>query len=367
MNTARCLCILFSLLLLTAAGARAQDASERYPYGGPQFTTIVADSYHRAGGPTSQFYTWWDTKYRTGGRTLLGWSKTGDLQAGLTVEKAKLATLHDPAQKTARILADCTTLHHWVKTAIPRFSLTEGYEFSNAVTKGERQCLLQSVLLSGMLQAAGVDAGCVMVYKSISGEESNLGHVVCRLHLPNGRDTLLDASDPVPFVRHLGLLGYVKGKLRYADPVFVGKGTLIAGYTLPGSGKTVTASLLRPLTWDYVRSQFDFYRGERTPGGLLAAHSTWDGLTEEARWLQLSTVHCPDNPLAVYMLGRVYWKLDKQSTARRALSQSLVLYADAGKVPPGPREAAQIASVPVRTASVVPHIRPAALVKEKAP
>ena len=365
MNIART-CLLFSLLLLTA-GAQAQNAHERYPYGGSQFTTLVADSYHRAGGTTQQFYTWWDTKYRTGGRSLLGWSKAGNLQAGLTAEKAKLAALHDPAQKTARILADCTALHHWVKTALPRFSLTEGYEFSNAVTKGERQCLLQSVLLSGMLQVVGVDAGCVMVYRSISGEESNLGHVVCRVRLPNGRDTLLDASDPVPFVRHLGLLGDVKGQPRYADPVFVGKGALVSGYTLPGSGKTVTASLLRPLTFDYVRSQFDFYRGERTPGGLLAAHPTWEGLSEEARWLTLSTVHCPDNPLSVYMLGRAYWKLDKQAAARRALSQSLVLYADAGKVPQGPREAAQIASVPVRTASVASHVRPASLVKEKAP
>ncbi len=88
---------------------------------------------------------------------------------------------------------------------LPKFSLDRGYEFRHSVDRLERQCFLQSVLIAGLMQRMGMEAGVVMIYRNQKGEASNLGHATVVLKLDNGRDIMVDASDPHPFMRHRGV------------------------------------------------------------------------------------------------------------------------------------------------------------------
>lgn len=317
-------------------------ANDRYPYGGPVFTRMIADSDRVAGAGTPQdFYRWMD-------RSPLA-RKAHGLLALTAAVRQKLARLKTPAQQAAEERALCANLHHMVKTWMPNFSLDEGFEFTNAVTKGERQCLLQSVLLAGLLQRAGIDAGSVMVWRNLRGQETNDSHCVTLVHLADGHDVELDASDPVPFVRHQGLLAEQDG-LRDVEPIFQGDTPTILGYTATGDGHRLTTRQVRPLPLAFIVSQFDYYRGERAPGGLLSTKMTPDGLTTEANYLHAAIVRDPANALAVYMLGRVCLREGKMSAARRDLSHSLTLYADAGWTPEGPRTLAAQILPPARSA-----------------
>ena len=109
---------------------------------------------------------------------------------------------------------------------------------------------------------------------------------------------------------------------------------------------------VRPLPLAFVSSQFDYYRGERTPGGLLSAPAqlTPAGLTTEANFLHAAIQRDPENALAVYMLGRVSLRQGQPAAARRQLSQSLKLYAAAGWTPDGPRDLAAELLPPARSA-----------------
>ncbi|MBV9850291.1 MAG: hypothetical protein JO250_11500 [Armatimonadetes bacterium] len=327
-----------ALAALTAPALGAGGpAPDRYPYGGPAFTRLIADSDRAAGAGTPQdFYRWLD-------RAPLA-QKSHGLLALTAAEKQKLSRLPTPAARAAEERAFCARLHKMVKTWMPNFSLDEGFEFTNAVKKGERQCLLQSVLLAGLLQRAGVDSGIVMVWRNLRGQATNNSHVVTLVRLADGRNVELDASDPVPFVRHQGLLAEQDG-LRDVEPIFAGDAPTILGYRATGDGRRLATRQIRPLPYAFVRSQFDYYRGERTPGGLPPAPGPISpvGLNREARFLRSAIRTSPDNALAVYMLGRVYLKQGKTSVARREVSEALELYADAGWTPDGPRDlAAQI-------------------------
>jgi hypothetical protein len=325
---------LFAAAALTLAAALPSFAnSATYPYGGTAFTQLVADSDRATGGGTTpaQFYHWMDQSPLA--------KQSHGLLALTDAERHKLAGLHNPAQKTAEERAFCATLHHSIKTWIPRFSLDTGFEFVDAMKLGTRQCLLQSVLLSGLLQRAGMDAGMAMVWRNISGTDINDGHAICLVHLPDGHAVELDASDPVPFVRHQGLLAW-KGGPRDVNPVFAGDSTTIIGFRATGDGVRLSVSEVRPLTLAYVRSQFYYYRGERAPGGLLAAKITPAGLNLESQYLRDSIHFCPQNQLSVYMLGHVYLKQGNVAAARRQVVTALRLYADAGWIPQGARDLA---------------------------
>jgi hypothetical protein len=180
-----------------------------------------------------------------------------------------------------------------------------------------------------------------MVYKNIAGQASNNGHAVTLMKCADGKDVLVDCSDPKPFVRHKGL--FVKdaqnGTYRYVEPVFDGPSATIVAYHPDSERERLDTSDIEPLDYRFVRSQIEYYRGERTPGGLLAAHPTWDGLEKEAQHLRTSVEECPQNPLATYMLGRVYLKEAKTRKARRLLTIAYVLYARFGRVPQGCRDA----------------------------
>ena len=325
-----------------ATGPTVATTGDRYPYGAAAFTRLVADSDRVAGTGTPQdFYRWMDQAPLA--------RKSHGLLALTAAEKLKIRRLPTPARRAAEERAFSARLHRMVKTVMPNFSLDEGFEFTNAVQKGERQCLLQSVLLAGLLQRAGVDAGIVMVWRNLHGQATNNSHCVTLMHLADGQDVELDASDPIPFVRHQGLLGEQNG-LRDIEPVFAGEPPNIVAYKSTGDGRRLSTRQVRPLDYAFVQSQFDYYRGERAPGGLLADQITPAGLRTEANYLHAAIQRDPRNALAVYMLGRVSLKQGKQASARRELSQSLRLYADAGWTPDGPRTLAAQILPPARNA-----------------
>ena len=341
-------------LALTAALALAATlpvaaSVPSYPYGGPAFTRLILDSDRLAGqGTPTDFYRWLN-------QAPLAQASHG-LMTMTYAEKQKLARLTTPASKADEQRAYCAKLHHMVKTIMPNFSLDEGFEFTNAVAKGERQCLLQSVILAGLLQRTGMDAGIVMVWRNLHGEATNNSHCVTLVHFADGTDGELDASDPVPFVTHQGLLGQENGLgkngLRDIQPIFAGDTPTIVGYKAAGDGHHLSPRQVRPLPLAFVQSQFDYYRGERTPGGLLSppAQITPAGLATEADFLHAALRRDPENALAVYMLGRVSLKQGQVALARRQLSQSLKLYAAAGWTPDGPRDLAAQILPPARSA-----------------
>lgn len=340
--------VLLAGFLLVSGVCRAATSAERYPYSSPAFTRFLADSCRRTGtGTPSQFYQWLEKAYRTQNTGKPGSSAT--LAALLVSEKQKIARLPDANQKTQRELAVATQLHRLVKKAMPNFSLQEGFEFTNSVSKGERQCLLQSVLLAGLLQAMKVDAGVVMINRSLTGTVSNNGHCAALIHLSNGQDVFLDASDPKPFVRHLGLFGVESG-YRFLTPVFQGATPRIVGYTVVGTGGKIAPRQLRFLDAAFLRSQFDYYRGERTVGGLLSPPANWAGLEKEAALLRSSIKLCPQNPLPVYMLGRVYLREARPAPTKRWISQALTLYNRQGWTPSGALEAAAKLQIGPRSA-----------------
>lgn len=322
---------------------------EAYPYQSGVFTRFVSDSYREAdGGQTADFYAWMDKTCRQSSLCAPG---SGQTLAMIDARRDALDAVTLPKRRAQAEMALAATLHHWIKSAMPIFSLQEGFEFSNVAKHRERQCLLQSVLLASLLQEADVDAGVVMVNKNADGRTSNNGHCVTLLKLSDGTDVLVDASDRQPFVRHQGL--FAKDSLlknyRYVEPVFQGDSPIIVSYQSPDHAINLPAHPIRPLDADFLRSQFDFYRGERTSGGLLDAHPNDNGLTKEAHYLRSSVHACPQNPLPVYMLGRVEWRRIHPKEARRQISRAARLYQGAGWVPSGLHDAqrdAHMASLP---------------------
>ncbi len=335
-----------AFLTLSAASAAPPAAKNAgaYAYGSPAFTTLVADSYRQIHAADPQtFYAWMDKDCRRialgraapAGEPMPGWT------AILADKKAAVDRAQSPAAKTNLEMQDAAWLHRTIKAALPHFSLDEGFEFTNAVRKGERQCVLQATLMAGLLQAMDVNAGVVMVYKNIAGQSSNNGHAATLMKRADGRDVLVDCSEPTPFARHQGLFvaDARTGQYRYVEPIFAGPTATIVGYNPDGETQKLATGVVSPMDGAFVRSQIEYYRGERTSGGLLSPHPTAKGLASEAQHLRTSIAECPQNPLSEYMLGRVYLKQAKLSTARRQLTKAYTFYARFGRVPQGCRDA----------------------------
>ena len=331
---------------LRAAGEARQHAAEKYAYHSARFTELLRESNRVVCEPGERhdFYRWMDRAYRSNHARLPG-ERSPSLEAALRAERQRLRRIAR-AKRTDAEVALAASLHRLVKTIIPKFSLERGFEFCNVIECGERQCLLQSVLIASLLQDAGVDAGTVMVYRNPSGEESNNGHVVVLMKLPNGRDLLVDASDKEPFVRHQGL--FVRsGGYRYVKPVYARDSDEIAHYQTTSENAEVGTARVRPLDFAFVRSQFWYYRGERVEGGLLSAKKTQAGLEAAARYLRTSVRVCPENPLAVYMLGRVHWSQGRAEQARKQFNAADALYSRFGWIPEGPQEYRALANRPI--------------------
>ncbi len=337
------------------AGVRASRAPHRdipltsaFAFRDTTFTAFVLDSY-RENSPgkagAAEFYRWMDAAY---GRTrratgpLPGISAKSaplPLAAALDAERSRISRLRGPADRTRQERQVASWAHRMVKKAVPRFSLNRGFEFYSMVHGGERQCYSQSVLIAAMLQRAGIPAGVVMVWKSQDGVTSNNGHAVTIARLSNGRDLLVDASEPLPFPRQQGLFVREKGQYRFVTPLFTSKGGEIAGYRREADQSRVAASAIQALDLPFLKSQFYYYRGERAPGGAFAPKKTSEGLFRSAQHLQTAIRLCPENPLAVYMLGRVYQRQGKAEAAKRQFAQAYRQYKRSGWLPEGARDA----------------------------
>jgi len=328
---------------ISDADAQSENVSFAYPYGGDAFRMFVQDSYSLAPS-TPPFEDWLKDAYANG--TFKFPDKAdGSLDEYIDWKHGQLESITDVEQRATAEKGLGGDIFRLVKATIPKFSLDRGFEFTNVVSRGERQCLLQSVLVAGLLQKAGVDAGTVMVYLNERSEESNNGHAVTLVKLANGKDVLVDCSDPQPYAHQVGLFvtDATAGTYRYVKPQYDVNDN-IAGYDTDKGDPIEAMRAIRPLDNDFIRSQFEYYRGERAPGGWSAeAARTTAGLQDTATHLRASIAYCPNNPLPVYLLGRVLWRLGDQTTARTNYATALKLYQTYGYVPIGMREAAKIA------------------------
>lgn len=323
----------FSLLLL-ASVATAAPVPADLTYGEANFNALAAESYKLA-GLSGDFSQWLSDAYLKGG-VPLGEGKT--LDAALAARKAQLDAAKTPAEKDALARETAAWAHKFIKKVVPKFSLERGFEFASIVKTGERQCLLQSTIIAGLLQKAGLDAGLVMVWKSLTGQESNLGHVTSVLRLPSGMgDVQVDASEPEPFATHQGILALADGGYRFLAPQF-GKDSLITAYRREDGKGSVKAGDLTFLPLSYVRSQYDYYRAERAIGGVLGTgtgKSTPEGLKVSEQFLRQALAQEPRNTLAANVLGTVLRKQGRIPEAQAQYHKAAVLYAAQGHTPAG--------------------------------
>lgn len=314
--------------------------SDGYAYGSSQFSAFVSNSLHKSGNDkATAFYDWMQLRYTKGGEKYDG-VHYKSFTALLDAEKAKNSMMADDSSKAAEQMKFASFLHRFIKQAIPRFSLDRGFEFSNAMAKGERQCFLQSVLVASLLQRTGSNAGVAMVWRNIEGQTTNNGHAVALARLADGRDVIVDCSDRTPFVKQQGLFARIDGEgYRFVSPQYQSGNSTIVGYALASGESLVPARKLQTLDIPFLNSQFDYYRGERAPGGFIAATKTPSGLAASERHLEASVRACPKNPLAVYVLGRVHLRQGKRRQALKELSRAKDLYAQDGWIPEGATQA----------------------------
>ncbi|GAA5513891.1 hypothetical protein Dcar01_02640 [Deinococcus carri] len=320
--------LLLTLTLSTSALAAPTPAT--LTYGGENFRALAAESYRMA-GLSGDFETWLNQAYIRAG-VPLGKGETS-LTAALDARKAELAAAKG-TQRDQLARDTAAWAHRFIKKAVPKFSLERGFEFASMARTGERQCLLQSVVIAGLLQRAGLNAGLEMVWKSQSGQESNLGHVTSVLRLPSGAgDVQVDASEPEPFARHQGVLTWADGSYRFLTPTFAGDGRMTAYKRAEDGGQVKTVAFL---DLPYIRSQFNYYRGERAVGGVLGTgkgRSTPDGLKLSEKFLQAALQGNPSNALAASVLGTVLRKEGRDAEARTQYLTAGRLYAAQGHTP----------------------------------
>lgn len=327
-----------------------------FPYGGTQFSSFIRTSYAQAPSGTPEFYGWMNKAYRRSKVRFKGQEKASNLAALLTGVRHKYEATSNPEARAD--MEKQTGAFAWklLKKTVPKFSLDYGFEFFNAVNRGQRQCYLQSAIVSGMMQAAGMKAGIVMVARSDEGEESNNGHAVTLVKLSNGTDCLVDVSDHhTPFVKQQRLMASDAGtgKYRYVVPQYTANGAAITGYTMPeNASSSLPIATVAPLPIRYMVSQFDFYRGERAPGGFASVSKTEAGLAQSERFLKKAVAEDPNNPLAEYVLGRVTLRRGERAEARRQLITAYRLYDSYGFVPDGAREALALVSASPRQVAV---------------
>lgn len=332
--------VLVAALCLQALAPAEAVSDAAIAYNGPNFRALAQDSYRISAMQQPAFSAWMEQSYRKAGLPLAG-GKT--LQAGLLARKNAIAKAKGVARdKLAQDSAQWA--HTFIKKIIPKFSLERGYEFTAAIKTGERQCLLQSVLIASLLQRMGLDAGAVMVWQNQNAQESNLGHVVATLRLPSGTGILLDdASDPHPFMTHQGLLVRDGDSYRFVHPVYSGN-QITAFDRADGQGQ-VSLSQMHPLDLGYLKSQFNYYRGERADGGFMGAGGTGNGkttpagLAQSAQYLQAAIKDNPQNALATYVLGLVERKEGQTDLAKQHIQAGVKLYQAQGHLPAGPADA----------------------------
>jgi hypothetical protein len=327
-----------------------------FQFGSAAFDEVAQTSYRAVGlsgasvGMHGEFGDWISAAYQRGGVPL------GDGAATLDAALDARAAAIRAATGDARVQLERSTAawaHRFIKKVVPKFSLERGFELANVVRTGERQCLAQSFIVSGLLQRAGLQAGAVMVWSNPKGQQSNLGHVVSIVRLSStggGTDLLVDASDPTPFMRHQGLLVKTGERYSFVVPVYSADDS-IAGYSVAGGGRRLAVADTAPLTLNYLHSQFDYYRGERATGGILGTgthRATPAGLKLSALYFGRALQDDPQNALAAFMLGRVLQRQGQLALAKTQYLKANALYLAQGHVPKGVPEAIAALGQPVK-------------------
>ena len=330
---------LLSLALVLVPGAQAAapaitaQIGPNFQYGSAAFAEVAQTSY-KVAGLQGSFDDWLAAAYLKTGVPL------GDSSGSLTEALDARAAAIRAASGEARVKLErgtATWAHTFIKKAIPKFSLERGFELANVVRTGERQCLAQSFIISGLLQRAGMQAGAVMVWANPEGKESNLGHVVSTVRLSSGNDLLVDASDPTPFMRHQGLLVKTGERYTFVKPIYSADDS-ITGYTAADSGTRLSVKATAPLTLSYLHSQFDYYRGERATGGFMGTgvgRATPDGLKQSALYLKRAVQEDPQNALATFVLGHVLKRQGQPDLAKLQYQKASALYTAQGHMPGG--------------------------------
>ncbi len=329
----------FGTVLVAKSGAAPAAPRMAYPYGSDEFRALVTDSYQvTKAAEAVQFPEWFEKAFAAHPNSFRG-TQAATLAELLDQEQRRLDGASGSAQRARLETSVASGFHRMVKDLIPRFSLARGFEFAYVVKYGERQCLLQSALLAALLQRVGVEAGIVMVFRNGKNAKSNISHVATLVKLSDGTDALVDASFQEPFVKHTGIL-VAAPSYRFVQPRYAAKSIRITGYREERTRRALSVAKVAPLGYSFVRSQFWFYRGERAPGGILAAHPTSSGLASSQQRLEKSVALCPGNPIAVYLLGRTYRSEGQRTKAARLLLKARDLYTSYGWLPEGPAEAA---------------------------
>jgi len=123
----------------------------------------------------------------------------------------------------------------------------------------------------------------------------------------------------------------------YVNPVYDASHRILAYRNLRNGGKQIAPSSVATLDLPFIKSQFDYYRGERTPGGMFTPDgkelNTPGGLAKSEEWLKKSATECPQNPLAVYMLGKVQEKRKETAAANKQYLAAYALYSQYGWIP----------------------------------
>jgi len=315
-----------------------------YPYAGTVFSDFVATSYKQAPAAADrpEFFAWMQKSYVDSDVRFKGMEKVNDLGQVLAAIKERYAAASDNDAKTLLEKQTGAFCHKLIKKTIKHFSLDHGFEFYSVVDHGQRQCFLQSILIAGMMQRAGMHAGVAMVTRSDKGEDSNNGHAVTLVKLSNGNDLLVDDSHKTPFIKQQGLMvaDSTGEHYRYVAPRYAADGDQINAYASMGdANSTIPTAEVSPLGISFLHSQFDYYRGERTPGGFFAKAKTTAGLTDSERFFTRAINEDPGNPLPMYALGRVQLRLGAKDAARQQFVQAYQLYSHYGYVPQGEEEA----------------------------
>ncbi len=323
-----CICIL-SASTSHASAPKPTAKFSNWPdiaYAGPTFDSFVRDSfrYVSAGNP-ARFYD----SMEMGIESYFDepWNSFINRQRGL------LAVAKSPEAKRDARVAVCTEVHRMVKQLVPKFSLERGFEFAYMTTKGERQCFLQSILIAGVLQRCEIESGIVMVYRNPAGQPSNLGHCVVVVTLSHGEQVLVDASAPEPFIAQKGIFARYRDDYIFLRPIFENK-VFITGYrreVLPAASLPVQQVLPADIT--FMRSMFEYYRGERVINGVLTKNPSESGIRKSIRQLQKSVKLCRENPLALYMLGLAIEKQGKSNQWKYFYRKAKELYSRSGWVP----------------------------------
>lgn len=332
---------LLSLCTFLSPTSKTHSQSTYYPYHSEAFSKFLGNSLEQHGQSTNDFYSWLNARFRAESlksRSIEDW--TQKIQSQIDSES-------DVNRKSQVERSFAANVYSSLRKMIPHFSFDRGFEFSDTICRGERQCFLQSVLAASVLQSTGIPAGVAMVYRNMKGEESNNGHAVTVVRLANGRDLVLDLSErKSPFPTHRGLFATVDGQYRFVCPIYGPDKTILA-YRAESGGQ-LDPSRVEMLGSAFIESQFDYYRGERAPGGVMADRRTSNGLKQSEQHLTASVRECPANPLALVILGRVHYLQGKHSLGRQEVESAIGLYHQYGWTPEGAMQAVTLTHANVR-------------------